>query len=428
MSEPGARIDALVEPLFRRQYGRLVAGLTRIFGPARLDLVEDVVQESLLRAMRTWPFEGVPDRPERWLATVARNLATDALRHDATAAQKQRELATWATAAAAEAPPDRLPDEVADDTLRLIFTTCHPSLTPETRVALTLKTLCGFGVSEVAAALLAREATVAQRLSRAKAQLQRSEIDFVVPPPAELELRLASVLEVLYLLFNEGYRVHRGQGLVRRDLVAEAVRLAELLCRMPETDQPQVHALLALMRFLGARLPARTDAFGELLTLSHQDRERWDRDWLQRGFAHFARSIAGDRRTAFHVEAAIASVHAAAPTYADTDWVAVLRHYDDLVAEQDSPVVRLNRAVALAKVHGLDAGLAELERLDDDPKLRHYGLLPATRAQLLWSRGDPDAAAAAYRAALALECSEPEQQFLQARLRRCEAGDGAPAW
>ena len=343
MPHSGAEPAQLIEHVFRRHYGRMVAGLTRVFGPAQLDLVEDVVQEALLRAVKLWPFQGVPDDPAAWLVRVARNLALDATRRRATARREEEQLRHWAESAAhAAARPAPAPDEVRDDQLRMIFTCCHPALSPESRVALTLKTLCGFGVGEIASALLSKEATIAQRLTRAKAQLQRAAIDFAVPRSEELGARLDGVLEVVYLVFNEGYRAHRGEDLVRTELIGEAIRLAQLLLGMPQTAQPAVHALLALMLLHSARLPARTDAGGDLLTLALQDRRRWDRALLNRGFAHFARSIGGPELTPLHVEAAIASAHASAASYAATDWPTILRYYDQLLALQDSGLVRLN--------------------------------------------------------------------------------------
>lgn len=426
MLDPEVPLPHLIEHLFRDHYGRIVSGLTRIFGPERLDLAEDVAQEALLRAMKVWPFEGVPDRPEAWLIRAARNLALDAVRHRVVARRVEEELAQWAPP---PAPPHAAaPDEVGDDRLRMIFTCCHPQLPPDSRVALTLKTLGGLGVAEIAAALLQKEATIAQRLSRAKANLQRHEVEFEVPAAHQLRPRLQSVLEVLYLMFNEGYRVHRGVELTRPDLIAEAIRLTGLLLEMPSTALPKTRALLALMLFLGARLPARTGAGGEPLTLALQDRSLWDREWINLAFHHFRQSIGDEEISRYHVEAAIASCHAAAPTYAETDWGRILDRYDHLLSLDSSPIVRLNRAVAVAKVRGADAALAELGALGAPKALRAYNLLPATKAQLLWVVGNHGAAAQSLREALAMECSEPERAFLSKRLAQCEAGEPAPAF
>jgi RNA polymerase sigma-70 factor (ECF subfamily) len=425
----GAPLPELLDHVFRRHYGRMVAGLTRVFGADNIDLAEDVVQDALLRALKTWPYGGMPDDPEAWLVRVAQNAGRDALRRRSMMREKLDELERWAASYAEAAEPSRSSlVTIADDSLRMMFLCCHPRLTPESQVALTLKTLCGLGVREIAAALLSKPATVAQRLTRAKALLQRERVAFELPPPDQLGTRTESVLDVIYLMFNEGYRAHEGAELVRKDLVEEAVRLAGLMLEVPQAHQPQVHALIALMCFIGGRLPARTDAAGEPLTLALQDRDLWDRRWIACGFHHFERSIGGARVTRFHAEAVIASYHAAAPTYADTDWRQILERYDDLLARYDSPLARLNRAVAVAKVHGIAAALAELDELGNCHELRDYSLLPATRAQLHWSGDDREAAIANYLAALRMRCSAPERAFLERRLRSCRDGEPAPAF
>ncbi|HEV8239719.1 MAG TPA: sigma-70 family RNA polymerase sigma factor, partial [Thermoanaerobaculia bacterium] len=275
-----AALPHLVEDLFRHRYGALVARLCRVLGAERLELAEDVVQEALLSALRNWPADGVPEQPEAWVFRVARNRALDALRRSKVAGRVERELQAFAQEAAPDGPA---PDVVADDTLRMMFTCCHPAVPPDSRVPLVLKTVAGFGVPEIAGALLQKDGTIGQRLSRAKAKLQQEQVRFEVPPPQELPARLPPVLDALYLMFNEGWRSHRGKGLLRPDLVQEAVRLCGLLLENAPTRRPEVHALLALMLLLGARLPARTDALGDLLTLAEQDRSRWDREWLQCG-------------------------------------------------------------------------------------------------------------------------------------------------
>jgi RNA polymerase sigma-70 factor (ECF subfamily) len=422
MSNP--ELPQLVEHLFRHRYGRMVASLVRVLGAHRLDLAEDVVQEAMMRALRTWPAEGVPERPDAWVFRVARNLALDTLRRSAVAARAEQELARWA----ADEPPPAAREGIADDTLRMMFTCCHPMVPPETRVPLVLKTVGAFGVSEIAAALLQKEGTIAQRLSRGKARLQALDVRFEVPPQHELPQRLPLVLEVLYLMFNEGYRAHRGHDLVRQDLVEEAVRLCALLLEDTATARPEVHALLALMLLLGARIPARTDALGELLTLAEQDRAQWDQSWLRCGFQHFRKSIGGDELSTYHCEAAIASIHAVAADYAATDWRRVLAEYDRLLQLADSPIVRLNRAVALAKVEGPAQGLAALRPLESERALDDYFLLPATAAYLHWQSGDCERAAALFEQALAMPSSAPEQRLLQRRLAACNPRQPAPRW
>jgi len=416
----------LVEDLFRHRYGRLVAGLVRRLGPARIDLAEDVVAEAFLRALRAWPAEGVPERPDAWVFRVAKNLALDTLRRRTELGGADfGEIERAAPTDAARAEPG---DGPADDTLRMMFTCCHPALPADTRVPLILKTTCGFGTSEIAAALFAKESAIAQRLTRGKARLQGVGARFEVPPPRELAERLPPVLDALYLMFNEGYRAHHGEQLVRPDLVEEAVRLAALLAEDAHTARPQVHALLALMLFSGARLPARVDAFGDFLTLAEQDRSRWDRRWMAHGFEQLRRSIGGDRLTPWHVEARIASLHAIAPTYASTDWSSILEAYDQLVAIADSPIVRLNRAVALAKVAGPRAGLAELAALGTPPELGRYGLVAAVAAHLHWQLGEHGAALERFEHALTLACTGPEARLLARRRDACRDHAPAPAW
>jgi len=427
----------LVEHLFRRQHARLVARLTAIFGARHLELAEDVVQEALARALASWPFQGVPDDPEAWLVRVAKNLALDALRQHASARReageldegRAHELELWAERAASRDPARaaEVEEELVDDALRLVFTACHPALALEDRVALTLKVSCGFGTQEIARALLASEAAIAQRLLRAKRRLEEQAVSFDVPAGPELARRLDGVLEVLYLVFNEGYGATRGQSLVRRELVEEGVRLAELLLARPELARPEVAALCALFRLQGARLAARTGEAGELLTLGQQDRARWDRTWIAHGLSHFERSIAGPRRSAWHLEAAIALEHARAPSYAATDWGVILRHYDALVELTGSATARLNRAVARAKLHGPAAALEEVAQLAAG-ELADYAQAHATLARLAWSAGDTARALTSFARALALPLSDPEQHFLADLRDRCRRGEPAASF
>jgi RNA polymerase sigma-70 factor (ECF subfamily) len=441
--------SAAVETIVRRGYGELVAKLVRLLGPARLQLAEDVVQEALLRALRHWPASGVPSDPQAWLLTTARNLALDGLRRRKLGDQIERELAALArrrgvdalssqganaalgagTDAPAEAFTSLLASESpADDTLRMLFMCAHPALPEEVRLPLVLKTVCGFGNSAIAAALLTKEGTIAQRLTRARSRLEAEPLAFELPPPGQLSERLADVLDVLRLVFNEGYRAHRGEELVQLELVHEALRLAELLAEHPLTARPNVHALLALMYLLGARLPARVDAQGEVLTLVHQDRSRWNARWLAAGFDHFRRSIAGEELTALHAEAAIASLHARAPDADRTDWPAIQREYDRLLTLRDDPVVRLNRAVAIAKTEGPAAGLAALDELAAEGPLAAYSLRLATRAQFCWLLGRHAEAEQALLGALAFPCSAPERRLLERRLASLRRGADAPLW
>lgn len=407
----------LVDHLFRHRAGQMVATLTRIFGPARLELAEDVVQEALLKALRVWPFQGVPENPTAWLIQVAKNRALDHLRRDASLREKETELRRWAEQAPQAAEADDEP--FADDQLRLMFKCCQEALPRESRVALTLKTLGGFGVAEIARAFLTAETTIAQRLVRAKHKLREDNLPLRLPRPEELPRRLDSVLEVLYLLFNEGYAAHQGENLLRQELVHEGLRLTGLLLRQPASALPRVHALYALMLFQAARLPARVDRDGNLLLLADQDRTLWDRAMIQRGFHHLRLAGGGDEVTEYHVQAGIASCHALAPNWDATDWSQILLYYDLLRALNPSPVVLLNRAVAVAQVHGAEEALREVDKVERHPQLDSYYLLPATRGELLRRLGDLPRAAECFQRAVELAGSEPERRFLLEKCRAC---------
>jgi RNA polymerase sigma-70 factor (ECF subfamily) len=409
----------LVENLFRREAGRIVATLTRSLGTANLDLAEEVVQEAMLQALRRWPYHGIPERPGAWLQTVARNLALDRIRRNARFRDKAPAIRHVLGDDAAEPTEPRLAREVCDDELSMVFLCCHPALPRDARVALTLKTVSGFSVDEIARAFLAKNTTIAQRLVRAKERVRRLDLPFELPAADELPQRLDAVLEVLYLMFNEGYGTHVGKTLVRTDLCYEALRLARELAALPGLATPAAHALAALLALQAARLAARVDAREDLVLLADQDRSLWDRRLIHEGFAHLERAAVGDRLTSYHLQAAIAARHAAAPSDAATDWPAILELYDQLRELDPSPVVALNRAVALSRVEGPEPGLAALAPLRSEPALRAYYLLPAARGQLLLESGRPLEAAAAFRAALRCPCSEPERRFLSARLEDC---------
>lgn len=407
----------LVDHLFRERAGQMVAWLTRVFGPAHLELAEEVVQDALVKALQQWPFSGVPDNPAGWLFRVARNGALDRLRRDASFRGRAPDIAAELARSAEIVAGDALDDVLRDDELRMVFLCCHPTLAPDARVALSLKTVGAFSVREIARAFLASESTIAQRLVRAKRQLRDIKASFDLPSGGELAQRLDSVLEVVYLLFNEGYAAHDGDDLIRVDLCRESLRLARLVADSPVTGVPAAQALASLLAFQGARLRARIDEAGEMVLLEDQDRALWDDRLLTLGFSYLGRSAAGRVMTAYHVQAAIAAVHAAAPTAQATRWDAILGHYDDLLAINPSPLVALNRAVALAKVAGAPAGLRALSAIEAEPTLRNYYLLPSVKGRLLAEVGDRDGAAAAFKAALAQPCSEPERRLLTRRLK-----------
>ena len=404
----------------------MVAHLTRLLGPAHLDLAEETVQEAMLRALESWPYQGAPDNPAAWLFRVAHNIAIDGVRRCRVHHEKTEAVIAALSQSAAAAPGDPdLEDQLRDDELRMIFMCCHPRISPDARVALSLKTVGGFGVREIARAFLADDATIAQRLVRAKRQIRDAPLTLDIPHGAELTERLDSVLEVIYFLYNEGYSAHAGKNLVREDLCEEALRLG-LLVASSSIAQPRVHALVALMALEGARLPARVNDAGDLVLLEDQDHSRWDGRLIALGFHHFDRSIAGDQVSAYHMQAAIAATHARAADAQSVDWKMILQMYDQLLAMFPSPVVALNRAVAVAKVRGPAAALTAIEAIEGDPKLRDYHLLLAAQGHLLMQLDRFREAADSFEAALRRPCSEPERRFLKARLETCLQGGPHP--
>jgi RNA polymerase sigma-70 factor, ECF subfamily len=412
--------EPMIEHLFRRQVGRMVSHFTRLLGPSQLDFAEDAVQEAMLRALQTWPYQGVPENAAAWLFRAAHNVAIDAARRRKTLGDKKDQIVAELARSAAAAPGDPdIEEQLRDDELRMVVMCCHPALSRDSSVALGLKTVGGFSVREIARAFLADEAAVAQRLVRAKRQIRDERLSFDMPGGAELSERLIAVLEVLYFMFNEGYAAHSGEDLIRRDLCMEALRLARLVATS-SIGTPRAHALAALMAFQAARLPARVDEAGELVLLESQDRSRWDRELIGLAFHHFDRSIAGGEVSEYHAQAAIAATHARAADAASIDWPAILLLYDQLLAINPSPVIELNRAVAIAKVHGPAEALAALEVLEGDPKLAGYYLFLAVRGHLLLDLGDPRQAAGCFRAALERPCSEPERRFLRRKIAECE--------
>jgi len=411
-------VNQLVDHLFRHQSAKIVSTLTRIFGLTHLDLAEDVVQETLLKALRQWPFHGVPQNPGGWILQTAKNLAIDTLRREASFRDKAGAI-VYQIEQDMRSGDESDMNELQSDQLAMMFTCCHPSLPREVQIALTLKTLCGFSVTEIARAFLAEEATMAQRLVRAKRKIRDENISLEFPEPAVLHKRLAAVVEVLYLLFNEGYNAHEGENLVRHELCAEAIRLTALLVEYPVGDRPRVHALLALMLLQASRLPARVDGEGNLLLLAEQNRALRNRELIQRGLHHLEQSAAGEELSEYHLQAGIAACHAVAPNYAATDWKNILGYYDGLMEINHSPVVALNRAVALAMIEGPQAGIKELERIGHLPQMQSYYLFAATLADFHLQNGEPEKAAAYYQQALTLACTEPERRFLHRKLKAC---------
>jgi RNA polymerase sigma factor (sigma-70 family) len=416
-------VGQVVDHLFRREAGKMVATLTHLFGIDHLQLAEDVVQEALLKAMQSWSFHGVPQNPSAWIMQVAKNQALDLVRREQNFRSKEPEVTAFTERFSSRpAGTDSVffDNEIKDDQLRMMFACCHPVLPRESQVALTLKTLCGFGETEIAAAFLTSTSATAKRLVRARQRIREARVPFEIPAGPELTARLDSVLQALYLLFNEGYKASQGEDLVRKDLCDEAIRLTTLLAEHPSGNQPQTHALLALMLLAGARLSTRVDAAGNLLLLADQDRSRWDRVMIDRGFYHLNLSAVGGEVSEFHLQAGIAFCHCSAERYESTDWPRILRLYDLLTEINPSPVAALNRAVAVSKVHGTEAGLRAVEQIPDRQLLECYHLYHSVLGQFHFESGAFAQAAAEFQRALKLTEVKAEQVFLMSRLKACE--------
>jgi RNA polymerase sigma-70 factor (ECF subfamily) len=411
-------LHTAVDHLFRHSAGQMVATLTRILGAEHLSLAEEVVQEALISALQRWGMGGIPENPQGWLFQVARNRALDQLRRDANLRAKEAEIVD-AFRQAESTPLHGFAHELLDDQLRMMLMCCHPSIPRESRIALTLKTVGGFSVDEIARAFLTKKETIAQRIVRAKRLIREEQIPIEMPSRRALPERLDSLLEVIYLLFNEGYSAHIGDDLVRSDLCFEAIRLGCQLVHHPATRLPEAHALLALMLLQAARLPARVDAAGELATLAEQDRSLWDQAIIADGVRELGRSAEGERLTPYHIEAAIASYHAVSPSFEETDWDAIVAHYDQLLELKPSPVVALNRAVAAAMASGPAAAMPALESLSCHDALRNYLPLPATLGELCLRIGDRRRAAEYFNRALELPATMPEKKFLLRKLAQC---------
>jgi RNA polymerase sigma-70 factor (ECF subfamily) len=420
MSEPSTEpIRELLDSLYRVESGRILATLIRLLGD--FDLAEEAMHEAFAAALSLWPTSGVPGNPRPWLISTARFKAIDTLRRRARFDSSQDELARHLERQWTSAESSKEEDSLEDDRLRLIFTCCHPSLAPEARVALTLREVCGLTTEEIAKAFLTTPRTLAQRIVRAKARIREARIPYEVPTPQELPQRLDAVLQVIYLVFNEGYSAAAGAEVTRAELTGEAIRLGRLLAELqpePEVWGSEITGLLALMLLQESRRAARTSPTGELILLENQDRSLWNREQIAEGVALVEKALNSRRFGSYTVQAAIAAVHAEAESFAVTDWRQIVTLYDQLLQIQPSPVVELNRAVAIAMRDGPEAGLAQIDAALEYGELANYYLAHSARADMYRRLGRTAEARSSYEKALALTQQEPERQFLQERIRQ----------
>jgi RNA polymerase sigma-70 factor (ECF subfamily) len=409
---PSEQISTTIDTLYRSESGRVLATLVRLLGD--LDLAEEAMHEAFAVALESWPQTGIPDKPRPWLISTARFKAIDAIRRRARFDGVQSDLIAHYESRVNEAPIED--EEIDDDRLRLIFTCCHPALPPEGQVALTLREICGLTTEEIARAFLVTPATLAQRIVRAKAKIRETQIPYEVPAPQELPERLDAVLQVVYLVFNEGYSAAAGTEVTRAELTGEAIRLGRLLAELQ--PEPEVIGLLALMLLQESRRAARTSPTGELILLEHQDRSLWNRAQIAEGIELVEQALSSRRFGPYTLQAAIAAVHAEAESTAATDWRQIVALYNQLLRIQPSPIVHLNRAVAVAMRDGPEAGLKHIDALLEHGELANYYLAHSARADLCRRLGRTDEARASYEKALALTQQEPERQFLQERIRQ----------
>jgi len=414
----------LIADITRTQTGKLTSVLTRVFGTHNLELAEDVVQDVLIKALETWQSKGIPDNPEAWLYRAAKNRAIDILRKN----RRQQTLSVdidpllESEYTAALTIEDYFKDEeIRDDQLRMMFACCHPSVSREGQIALILKTLCGFSVAQIARAFITSNDTIEKRLYRARQIFREKNIGFEIPGGDALQDRLDNVLETIYLLFNEAHSASYHDSLVREDMAADSINLCSLLVSHPITNLPRVNALMALLYFHSARMSSRTDAEGNLVLMKDQDRSLWNRELIEQGILCLQRASTGDELSRYHLEAAIAYEHCKAVTYADTDWNQILHYYDLLKQLIPTPVVQLNRAIAIKELKGAAEALKTIKEIPGIDYLHNYYLLHAILGELLFETGNTESAKTHYEKALQLTVSDAEKRLLTKRLSTLNA-------
>ncbi len=410
--------DQIVEHLFRNEYGKLVATLTGIFGPSNIQIAEDIVQDTLITAINHWGSGKIPDNPTGWLVQVAKRKALNELKRNKMM-QTHHQSGLLSHPNDQEASTIFLEDEIADSQLRMIFTCCHPSLNPESQIALTLKTLCGFGVKEVASALLTTESTINKRLYRAKTSIRNSDLPFDIPQGKELHMRLETVCLTLYLLFNEGYNSTASDSVIRKELCLEAIRLCKLMVDRFE-DNRQLSALLALMCFHTARFDARIDDHGAIILFEDQDRSKWNTELINLGMQYLQRSMNEKSLSAYHIEASIAAEHCMAKSFESTDWRSIHNLYRLLEKIKPNPIIGLNLAIIQSKLDGIEASLVLLEKLSENAALKHYHLLPATQGIFNMKLQKYEKAITYLQKALELEPSLAENEYIKAKILECK--------
>lgn len=419
MNQPSENsVNELVDHLFRHNSGQMVAVLTRIFGFENIDLVEDAIQESLIKALKQWQFKGVPENPMAWMIQVAKNRILDYFRRekklDYTSDEDFAKLASTSDKNIEEKL--KYPNELKEDLLCMMFATCHPILSPDSQIALTLKTVGGFSVAEIAAAFLSKKSTTAKMLTRAKQTLQNNDVKLSIPSPDQLQSRLDAVLKVLYLIFNEGYSSSSGDALVRQELCFEAIRLAQNLSDHPAVTSPKIQALLALFFFQAARFETRHTASFDLLPLAKQQRELWDRKLISVGLYHFKKSAKGNEISSYHLEAEIASCHILAERFENTDWRRILNCYEQLLERRYSPVVDINRIFVSSKLSGAKQALKELQNLET--KIADYFPLYVAKAEMEFENKLFDESIQSYKKAIKLTQNKPIKRFLNTRISK----------